>query len=106
MHGGRLIRWRHSREPDLRCHVSLFDLDHSRAGRLGMTDPDPWTDNPPFHLINSNLSHGEIRMKHPPPVHVASRSFQLNRSCFPTQMVCDDEHMVFWAVCSAFVPCC
>ncbi|KAF9511746.1 hypothetical protein BS47DRAFT_1139570 [Hydnum rufescens UP504] len=98
MSGGRLIYFTHSVDLDSRCHVSLFDLNRSRTGRLGGTSADPCTDHAPLHVIKSDLLRGEIRMEHPHPVHLASRSFSLDGSIFPPGMVCDEEHMVFWAL--------
>ncbi|KAF9510331.1 hypothetical protein BS47DRAFT_88289 [Hydnum rufescens UP504] len=75
--GGRLICITHSIDLGLHCHVSVFDLNQSRASRLGMTSADPRTDYARFHPIKSDLWPGEIRMERPHPVHLASRSFCL-----------------------------
>jgi len=102
--GERLIRLTASREFGLRCHVSLFDLNRSRAGRLDSTSANREADYTPFHVIKSDVLYGEMRMARPPPVPLATRSFSLDGLSYPPCVIYDDEHMVFWTPRHSVVP--
>jgi hypothetical protein len=103
--GGRLICF-DSFKLNLGGHVSLFDLNRSRVGRLIRASADPPTDYARSHAIRSDLWPGEIGMEPPHPAHLASRSLSLDGSTSFPRMDCDDEHIVFWGVRYLFVPHC
>jgi len=86
--GERLIRF--TLQPGSHCEVSAFDLNQSRAGRLGTTSADPQTDYARFHPIKSDSWPDEITMERSYPAYLASRSFSLHDSVFHPLMVCDD----------------
>ncbi|KAF9514406.1 hypothetical protein BS47DRAFT_1392529 [Hydnum rufescens UP504] len=98
MSGGRLIHYMPSVELDSRLDVSVFDLNWSRARRLGKISADPHADDAPFHSMESDLWRSEIGMEGPRPVYLASRSFSLDGSLDSPHMICDDEHMISWAL--------
>jgi hypothetical protein len=102
MSGGRLMGFRDSyKKPH--WHMMLFDLNRSRAGRLSATNANLCTDLAPLHALQADVLCGGIRMEHPPPVPLVSRSFTSRASlCDP---IFGDEHVIFWAVCHMFVPC-
>ncbi|KAF9511758.1 hypothetical protein BS47DRAFT_1139874 [Hydnum rufescens UP504] len=94
MSGGRLIRWTSDREYFANFNMTLFDLNRSRAGRLGVTSADSCTDYTQLY--------SEIEMGRPPPAPLASRSFKWRARL--DYQICGDEHVIFWAVCRMFVP--
>ncbi|KAF9514410.1 hypothetical protein BS47DRAFT_1392533 [Hydnum rufescens UP504] len=96
MSGGRLIDLTCS--SDSHCTVSLFDLNRSRAGVPVMTRPDSSIDDDQSsHLIKSDVFPlGEISIKQPRPVYVASRSLSLGEY-IPRFLILDDERIMIWA---------
>ncbi|KAF9510336.1 hypothetical protein BS47DRAFT_1348137, partial [Hydnum rufescens UP504] len=80
MSGGRVIYVTDSTKSH--CTVSLFDLNGSRGV----------------------CPRGEQRMERPDPVHVASRSISSGEYRLE-RFICDDEHIIIWAVCSHIYIC-
>ncbi|KAF9514407.1 hypothetical protein BS47DRAFT_1485129 [Hydnum rufescens UP504] len=96
---GRLVSFGRSPRSSLHWEVSLFDLNRSRAGRLGERGANPWPYYAPSHVIKSGILRSEIQTEGPYPVHLATRTLSLDGSLYyPAYMICDDEHIVFWAL--------
>jgi hypothetical protein len=103
--GGRLIYFSDSFGNRPPGHISLFDLNSSRAGKLTRPSADPLTNYPRFRTIKLDLRPGEIRVEGPHPAHLTSRSFfTLGDSLRTSSVACDDEHIIFWGVRHLFVP--
>jgi hypothetical protein len=63
MSGRRFIHFKRPPERGLHWHISLFDLNRSRASRLSVTSADWCTDYASLHGVKSNLWCGEMRVE-------------------------------------------